>query len=143
MLVDTGSSSDILYLNTFDKLQLPHSHIQPIDDPSYNGLIGRPTLTAIRAIVSPLHLKLKFPTAGGIGEMCGNQKRARICYQASVPPVNKPMVESRKKHGRESQLKIRTVRKEEEEDISPKKRKFEMTSTTRRSGINPIQPYKC
>ncbi|GAA0164658.1 hypothetical protein LIER_20245 [Lithospermum erythrorhizon] len=133
MLVDIGSSADILYLKTFGKLQLPRSHIQPIatpltgltghviyligivaldftvvtgdrnttiktqftvvdiDDSSYNNLIGRPTLTALRAIVSPLHLKMKFQTARGIGEMCGNQNRARICYQASVSPVNKPM----------------------------------------------------
>ncbi|GAA0174279.1 hypothetical protein LIER_27704 [Lithospermum erythrorhizon] len=93
-----------------------------IDDPSYNGLIGRPILIALRAIVSPLHLKMKFPTAGGIEEVCGNQKRARICYQASVPPVNKPTVETRKKCCRESQLEIRTVRKEEENDNSPKER---------------------
>ncbi|GAA0155166.1 hypothetical protein LIER_12951 [Lithospermum erythrorhizon] len=108
ILVDTGSSTDILYLSTYDKLHLPRSHIQPIgtpllgftvhvvyplgiatldlivrtgnktttikaqftvvdiDDPSYNRLIGRPILTALRAIVSPLHLKIKFPTAGGI-----------------------------------------------------------------------------
>ncbi|GAA0147328.1 hypothetical protein LIER_07056 [Lithospermum erythrorhizon] len=33
--------------------------------------------------------------------MCGNQNRARICYQASVPPVNKPKTEIRKKRGRE------------------------------------------
>ncbi|GAA0187549.1 hypothetical protein LIER_34837 [Lithospermum erythrorhizon] len=86
-------------------------------------LTGRPMLTALRAIVSPLHLKMKFSTVGGIGEVCGNQKRARICYQASVSPVNKPTVESRKKRCRESQLEIRTVRNEEEKDNSPKERK--------------------
>ncbi|GAA0143813.1 hypothetical protein LIER_35813 [Lithospermum erythrorhizon] len=153
MLVDTGSSADIMYLSTFDKLQLPRNHIQPIatpltgvmghvvyvlgiatldfavdrgdqtstikaqftvvyiDDPSYNGLIGRPILITLRAIVSPLHLKLKFPTAGGIGKVCGNQKRARIYYQAPNPPVNKPTVESSKKRCRKNQLEIRTMRK--------------------------------
>ncbi|GAA0161566.1 hypothetical protein LIER_17850 [Lithospermum erythrorhizon] len=160
MLFDMGSSADILNHNTFDKLKLPRSHIQPIatpptgftghivyplgiamldltvrtgnknttikaqftvvdiDDPSYNGMIGRPILTALRAIVSPLHLKMKFPIAGGIGEAYGNLKRARICYQASVPLVNKLTVESGKKRCRENQLGIRTVRRGEEEDNS-------------------------
>ncbi|GAA0141129.1 hypothetical protein LIER_02344 [Lithospermum erythrorhizon] len=108
MLVDTDSSLDILYMSTYDKLQLSRSLLQPfhtpltgftghsvfttgvvtldftvscgsksstiraqftvvdIKDPSYNGLIGRPILTALRAIVSPIHLKMKFPTPGGI-----------------------------------------------------------------------------
>ncbi|GAA0184486.1 hypothetical protein LIER_31774 [Lithospermum erythrorhizon] len=35
-----------------------------INDSSYNGLIGRPILTVGRAIVTPLYLKLKFPTIG-------------------------------------------------------------------------------
>ncbi|GAA0172293.1 hypothetical protein LIER_26145 [Lithospermum erythrorhizon] len=33
MLVDTGSSVDILYISTFDKLQLPRSIIQPLSTP--------------------------------------------------------------------------------------------------------------
>ncbi|GAA0145023.1 hypothetical protein LIER_36056 [Lithospermum erythrorhizon] len=53
-----------------------------IADLSYNGLIGRPLLTALRAIVSPLHLKMKFPTSG---EMTGDQTRGRECYQLSIP----------------------------------------------------------
>ncbi|GAA0149407.1 hypothetical protein LIER_08588 [Lithospermum erythrorhizon] len=114
MSVDTGSSADISYLSTYDKLQLPLSHIQPIatpligftghvvyplgiatlyfiveegkriatikaqftvvdiNDSSYNGLLGRPILTVLRAIVSPLHLKLKFLTSEDIGEACRN-----------------------------------------------------------------------
>ncbi|GAA0157491.1 hypothetical protein LIER_14747 [Lithospermum erythrorhizon] len=56
-----------------------------IADPSYNGLIGRPLLNALRAIVFPLHLKMKFPTSGGIGEAIGYQKKARVCYQLSIP----------------------------------------------------------
>ncbi|GAA0141162.1 hypothetical protein LIER_02369 [Lithospermum erythrorhizon] len=43
-----------------------------IADPSYNRLIGRHLLNTLRAIVSPLHLKMKFPTSGGIGEVIGD-----------------------------------------------------------------------
>ncbi|GAA0138365.1 hypothetical protein LIER_00124 [Lithospermum erythrorhizon] len=116
MLVDTGSSADILYLRAYDKLGLARKHLKPvatlltgftghsihpmgvaeldvtvrkgsrmvtvrasftvvdIADPSYNGLIGRPLLTALRAIVSHLRLKMKFPTPGGIGEIIGDQR---------------------------------------------------------------------
>ncbi|GAA0145026.1 hypothetical protein LIER_36058 [Lithospermum erythrorhizon] len=56
-----------------------------ITDPSYNGLIGRPLLTALRAIVSPLHLKMKFLMPGVVGEMTGDKKRRRECYQLSIP----------------------------------------------------------
>ncbi|GAA0168408.1 hypothetical protein LIER_23132 [Lithospermum erythrorhizon] len=106
MPVDTGSSVDVLYLNTFDKLRLPQSLIKPLHTPlmgftghmiqaigevtldftvgkgtristiraqftmvdledfSYNGLIGHPILTTLHAIISPVQLKMKFPTPG-------------------------------------------------------------------------------
>ncbi|GAA0139896.1 hypothetical protein LIER_01355 [Lithospermum erythrorhizon] len=51
--------------------------IVDIADPSYNGLIRRPLLTALWAILSPVHLKMKFPTPGGVGEIMVDQKRGR------------------------------------------------------------------
>ncbi|GAA0162432.1 hypothetical protein LIER_18525 [Lithospermum erythrorhizon] len=56
-----------------------------ISDPAYNGLIGRPILTALRAIVSPIHLKMKFPTTGGLGEVTSDQKRARFVTNYQSP----------------------------------------------------------
>lgn len=38
---------------------------------TYNAIIGHPTLNAIKAITSTYHLKVKFPTEAGIGEVCG------------------------------------------------------------------------
>ena len=58
--------------------------IVDIEDPAYNGILGRTFMTAIGAVVSPIHLKMKFPTPGGIGEMTGDQKRGRICYASAV-----------------------------------------------------------
>ncbi|GAA0141329.1 hypothetical protein LIER_02496 [Lithospermum erythrorhizon] len=120
MLVDTGSSADILYLAAYDRLGLPSNLLKPsctpltcftrhsiypvgiaeldftvgeaprtstirvsftvvdISDHSYNGLIGHPILTALRAIVSYLHLKIKFPTTGGVGEVSGTRKELRF-----------------------------------------------------------------
>ncbi|GKV47366.1 hypothetical protein SLEP1_g54271 [Rubroshorea leprosula] len=51
---------------------------------SFNVVIGRPTLTEIRAVVSQSHLCLKFPTPMGIATLRGNQEVARHCYITSV-----------------------------------------------------------
>ncbi|GAA0145149.1 hypothetical protein LIER_05405 [Lithospermum erythrorhizon] len=165
MLVDTGSSADILYLSTYDKLGLSHNMLQPMHTPltgftglsvylmgiatmdftmgsstkkstigaqftvvdipdlSYNGFIGRPILTALRAIVCPLHLKLKFPTLEGIREISGNQKKMGMCYQTSVPPSGKEL-EKAKKRGWENYPEVMSTQCEAkyEEDNSPKER---------------------
>ena len=39
---------------------------------SYNAILGRPTLVAMRAVTSIYHLCLKFPTPGGVGVIRGN-----------------------------------------------------------------------
>ncbi|GKV51226.1 hypothetical protein SLEP1_g57895 [Rubroshorea leprosula] len=51
---------------------------------SFNIVIGRPTLTEIRAMVSQSHLCMKFPTPMGIATLRGNQEVARHCYITSV-----------------------------------------------------------
>ncbi|GKV17115.1 hypothetical protein SLEP1_g27658 [Rubroshorea leprosula] len=51
---------------------------------SFNIVIGRPTLTEIRAVVSQSHLCMKFPTPMGIATLRGNQEVARHCYIISV-----------------------------------------------------------
>ncbi|GAA0151358.1 hypothetical protein LIER_10093 [Lithospermum erythrorhizon] len=93
-----------------------------LEDSSYNGLIGCPILTPLRTIVSPIHLKMKFPTPGGIGKTCGDQTKARVCYQTSIPPLNKGKSEQERKRSRENHMEVNTVRNEEEEDNSPKER---------------------
>ncbi|GAA0140885.1 hypothetical protein LIER_02155 [Lithospermum erythrorhizon] len=65
---------------------------------------------------------MKFPTPGGIGEICGDQKRARICYQTSAPPLNARKNEQNNKRVRENHMEVNLMRNEEEEDNSPKKR---------------------
>ncbi|KAG6732462.1 hypothetical protein I3842_01G179400 [Carya illinoinensis] len=47
---------------------------------SYNAILGRPTLNHMRAITSTYHLKMKFPTDGGMGEARVEQALARECY---------------------------------------------------------------
>ena len=56
-----------------------------VEAPSaYNAILGRPGLNALRAVVSTYHLKLKFPTDKGIGEVRGDQALARHCYNIAL-----------------------------------------------------------
>ncbi|XP_074362323.1 uncharacterized protein LOC141702555 [Apium graveolens] len=47
---------------------------------SYNGIIGRSALTMMQAITSISHLKIKFPTPTGVGEINGDYGVAETCY---------------------------------------------------------------
>ncbi|KAL2232611.1 UNVERIFIED_CONTAM: Retrovirus-related Pol polyprotein from transposon 17.6 [Sesamum indicum] len=56
-----------------------------VDTPfAYNVILGRPGLNAFRAIVSTYHLKVKFPTRAGIGEVICDPEEARKCYNLSL-----------------------------------------------------------
>ncbi|KAK3016394.1 hypothetical protein RJ639_007372 [Escallonia herrerae] len=45
---------------------------------AYNAILGRTSLNQLRAVVSTYHMKMKFPTENGVGEVKGDQ-----CYVAS------------------------------------------------------------
>ncbi|KAL2235165.1 UNVERIFIED_CONTAM: Retrovirus-related Pol polyprotein from transposon opus [Sesamum indicum] len=51
---------------------------------AYNVILGRPGLNTFRAIVSTYHLRMKFPTHVGVGEVACDQLEARRCYNLSV-----------------------------------------------------------
>jgi len=128
VLVDQGSSVDILYWTTYQKLQLPDTAMVPYDEPiygffgeqvstrgyidlhivfrkgtqtktipirflivdaptSYNILLGRPSLNTLGAVVSTLHIAMKFPApSGDILTIHYDQRLARECYMASLRP---------------------------------------------------------
>ncbi|KAL0439155.1 UNVERIFIED_CONTAM: hypothetical protein Slati_2398500 [Sesamum latifolium] len=49
-----------------------------VDVPSaYNVILGRPTLNTFQAVISTYHMKIKFPTPGGIGEVQGDPLQSR------------------------------------------------------------------
>ncbi|GFS36147.1 hypothetical protein Acr_00g0044360 [Actinidia rufa] len=113
ILIDSGSSADILFISAFEKIKIRLDNLHPfhtpligfggntthplgwinlpitlgtephqntvwqdfivVDCPSpYNTILGRPTLGGIKAITSTYHLKKKFPTLTGIGEVKGD-----------------------------------------------------------------------
>ena len=56
-----------------------------VDAPStYNMLLGRPSLNAIRVVPSAYQMVIKFPTENGVGMVQGNQRIAKECYSASM-----------------------------------------------------------
>ncbi|KAL5550479.1 hypothetical protein UlMin_000655 [Ulmus minor] len=72
----------------------PFQHIQSVnfvvvDCPSsYNAIIGRPNLNAIRTVTLTYHLLVKFQTVGGIGVLKGDQQESRDIYEAANRPSN-------------------------------------------------------
>ena len=113
VLVDKGSSVDIIFSSAFDKMGIERDKVEPVnahlrrfsgekvlplgsiqlvltlgdppcqatttvrflvvDAPStYNVLLGRPSLNAIRAIPSAYHMAVKFPTMNGVGTVRGD-----------------------------------------------------------------------
>jgi hypothetical protein len=56
-----------------------------IDRPSaYNAILGRTALNDLKAITSTSHLKIKFPTERGVGEVRGEQGVERQCYNITM-----------------------------------------------------------
>ena len=56
-----------------------------VDAPStYNMLLSRPSLNAIRAIPSAYYMVVKFLTENGVGIVRGGQRVARECYLTSM-----------------------------------------------------------
>ena len=50
----------------------------------YTAILGRPWIHAMGAILSTLHVKVKFPTEQGVAVVRGNQQVARQCLVATV-----------------------------------------------------------
>ncbi|KAL0458658.1 UNVERIFIED_CONTAM: hypothetical protein Slati_0493000 [Sesamum latifolium] len=125
IFIDFGSSTDILFGEAYDQMQLGDVSLEKVntslygfagevvhprgmvslpltmgrgttrktcllkflvvDVPSaYNVILGRPTLNTFQAVVSTYHMKIKFPTLGGVGEVQGDPLQSRECYVEAV-----------------------------------------------------------
>ncbi|XP_016164607.1 uncharacterized protein LOC107607142 [Arachis ipaensis] len=131
VLLDLGSSADVLFYSTFKKMHFNDNALQPsprelvgfsgekvsvsgyiwlrttfgepphtktldiqflvVDCPSpYNIILGRPSLNTFGAIVSTVHLCVKFPLQDNtVGTVYADHKKARQCYNASLKTVTK------------------------------------------------------
>lgn len=50
----------------------------------YTTILARPRLHAMGVVSSTLHLKLKYPTEGRVGELLGYQIMARQCMMSAI-----------------------------------------------------------
>ena len=57
-------------------------------DAPYNAIMGINWLGEIKAVASPFHQKLKFPSDKCIVEVRGNQEQARMCFYMAVRGTN-------------------------------------------------------
>jgi len=50
----------------------------------YTAILARPWLHAIGSVSFTLHMKVKYPTEGQVGELLGCQKMAKQCMVAAI-----------------------------------------------------------
>lgn len=77
---------------------------------AYNMIMGRPTLAALQAIISIMHLKMKFPTPKGTGEARGDTAAARACYGsamtlAQTDPANWQILKTQEKKSEKNRMR--------------------------------------
>ncbi|GAU24176.1 hypothetical protein TSUD_84110 [Trifolium subterraneum] len=118
VLIDSGSSADIMYWEAFKAMQLAGEQLQPYNGmlenaktikvrylvvktafTSYNIIIGRPTFNTLGAVMSTLYLSMKYPLDDGrIGTVRGDQVQGRQCYELSLrlkrnqAPADQPII---------------------------------------------------
>ena len=59
----------------------------------YTAVLARPWLHAIGVVSSTLHMKVKYPSGGQVGELIGSQAMARQCL---VTAIRQPWLPRRK-----------------------------------------------
>ncbi|XP_057740594.1 uncharacterized protein LOC130957765 [Arachis stenosperma] len=131
VLLDPGSSADVLFFTTFEKMKLSNKVLQPYhgdlvrffgervpvlgsvwlqttlgEQPlfktqdiqylvvdcfsPYNLILGRPFLNKFTAIVSTVHLCVKFPVQDNlVATIHGDLHEARQCYNTSLKPIKR------------------------------------------------------
>lgn len=88
----------------------------------------------MKAIISSPHLKMKFPTGFGVGEVCGDQNISRKCYVKSAIP----------KRSISSEASLNQVVEVHPRDITeiPKPSNYEPVEPVEEIPLNFHEPHK-
>ncbi|XP_010518605.1 PREDICTED: uncharacterized protein LOC104793879 [Camelina sativa] len=114
IMIDTGSSVDLLFYDAFKRMGYPDSELKGgktppmgfagnmnlakgtaqlivVDDrpAPFNAILGRPWLYGMKAVPSTYHQCMKFPTRGGIATIYGSQRTSRQCYRGEYDLIKK------------------------------------------------------
>ncbi|CAL9024966.1 unnamed protein product [Prunus brigantina] len=91
-----GSVSLPIAFGVAPRKTMTYDQFLVIDYPTaYNVIIGRTSLTRVKAHLSPHMLLMKFPTCNGTGAIRGDQLSARTCYATALKSVAcKPPMEA-------------------------------------------------
>ncbi|KAK2998485.1 hypothetical protein RJ639_023954 [Escallonia herrerae] len=101
VLIDNGSSAEILFHDAFEKMNIPTDRLRKMEAPLYGfsnhpvtteGIIALPVAIGTPPTQANLMLDfvvIKFPTEHGIEEVKGDQTTARQCYVTSCRSKNK------------------------------------------------------
>ncbi|KAL0430441.1 UNVERIFIED_CONTAM: hypothetical protein Sradi_0670100 [Sesamum radiatum] len=98
IFIDSGSSADILFGEAHDQMQLGDVSLEKVNTSLYGfagevvhprGMASHPLtmgegLLATPAVICTYHMKIKFPTPGGIEEVQGDPLQSRRCYVDAV-----------------------------------------------------------
>ena len=57
----------------------------------YTAILGRPWIHAMKAVLSTLYVKIKFPTEYGVAEVKGNQQVTRQCLVTAIKWENEQL----------------------------------------------------
>ncbi|XP_074361231.1 uncharacterized protein LOC141701484 [Apium graveolens] len=110
---------------------------------SYNGIIGRSALTMMQAITSISHLKIKFPTPTGVGEIKGDYGVAETCYNQGLVMAETHQDNKRKAtvlHKQQSMKKHRPRTREETNKTSPEELASNQVMVLYKTNQVPDQP---
>ncbi|XP_073300510.1 uncharacterized protein [Primulina huaijiensis] len=115
ILIDNGSSVNILFKSTLDQMKVEGFEFEPISTPLYGFAghaippmgqivlplsLGHEPRRDFRAVASTYHQKLKFPVGKGVRVLCGDQKVARRCYEGIV-----------KEEGKRARVEVNMIRR--------------------------------
>ncbi|XP_077249387.1 uncharacterized protein LOC143888884 [Tasmannia lanceolata] len=96
ILVDNGSSADILYYHAFERMMIGDDRLKPANSDLFGfsgevvkveGQIELPVLVG-EPPCQAFAMKMKFITPNGVGEVRGDQPQSRECYAMALKGRN-------------------------------------------------------